>query len=382
MKSKEQCCGCGACYNACPADAIKMHYDEFGFEFPEIDSEKCINCGRCVKTCSFIQNGVNSKTTRQAYAFCSNDKDVYLNSSSGGAFYQIASAVLDNNGVVYGTKWDLFDLKVSRIDTISELRKLQGSKYAQSSTGLSYRDVQSDLTNGKAVLFSGTPCQVSGLYSFLGKDYNNLVTIDIICHGVPSCKMLKDDLKIKGELSCIKNIQFRDKKRGWGTLGSYELNGKKRKYDASNSAYYYLFLKGMIYRDSCYHCRFPSDNRCGDITIGDYWGVGKKHADLFDVRRGVSCVLINSKRGEDTILSLKNSTIVPTDEDNVRKNNAQLNRCTEEPVNRRTIMDIYKNMGWFFVEKYWKKKEFFNRKKLMIKNMIPYNLKSRIKRLR
>jgi coenzyme F420-reducing hydrogenase beta subunit len=241
----------------------------------------------------------------EVYAAALKDGEVLENSSSGGVFTAFANAVLDKGGAVFGAAWS-DDLTLNHICAQSRegLARLRGSKYVQSSTGDCYKQAKDILSDGRYVLYCGTPCQIAGLKAFLGRDYDNLLTADIICHGVPSMKMLRDDLKaVSGDkFSEIKDVRFRDKSKGWAVKGSITTAGGQIKYDAGTSPYYFFFLKGGIYRESCYNCRFPSENRQGDITLGDYWGVpldlvakmGGVNPD-----KGISCVLVNTQKGRE-----------------------------------------------------------------------------------
>lgn len=271
------CTGCMACVSACPKDAIEIHVDEEGFQTPCCDMSKCISCGGCKKSCPII-SGSNLEKHFIKDAICKivrlKDENNLLNSASGGAFYGVAHYVLSNDGVVYGVAYtNAFQVKHIRITDINDLSRLQNSKYVQSDIGLIYRSVLRDLIKKKNVLFSGTPCQIAGLKLFLKKDYENLITIEIICHGVPSPSLLKMEMDSKvrkyGE---VKKIQFRQK--GRYTRSNFFLtfafkNNKVKMFDKKHDLYYYLFLSGVAFRESCYSCHFASPYRVADITIGD-----------------------------------------------------------------------------------------------------------------
>ena len=191
----KDCCGCGACLNICPKDAITMAEDNAGFIFPKVDKALCVDCGLCKNVCVFSKKGEGENDNAQVYASVINNRGILENSSSGGVFSALANAVIEDGGVVFGAGWtDDFSVEHTFADNKNDLKKLRGSKYVQSLTGTTFREVKKLLTEGKTVCFSGTPCQISGLKAYLGKDYQNLFTVDIICHGVPSMKMLKDDI--------------------------------------------------------------------------------------------------------------------------------------------------------------------------------------------
>ncbi len=372
VKNKKDCCGCEACMNICPKNAITMEKDEFGFTYPKIDNEKCIKCGLCKRTCAY-QNEKESSKTIESYASISKDLELLKKSASGGIFASIAMKILEKDGVVYGCSLereeDRLTPKHIRVDEAKDLAKLQGSKYVQSKTGFIYQDIKKDLKDNKIVLFSGTPCQVAALNSFLGNiDKTNLFTIDIICHGTPSIKFFQDyisvlEKKLKGKIT---NFSFRDKTEGWGLKGkAYYIdkkNTKKEKIILSHlSSYYRLFLNSSIYRENCYNCKYAGDNRVGDLTIGDYWGIEKEHPDylknnggVIDEKKGVSCILVNTPQGKKLIekfgevLEIKQSTFAK-----VAKQNGQLNYPSKKNKDRKKILEIYKNEGYEGVEKWF-----------------------------
>ena len=222
FENKKDCCACGACLNICPKEAISLKQDEYGFLYPEIDEYLCIRCELCKKVCAF-QNVEEDNVPISTFAAISKNRNQAKNSASGGIFAAIAQYVINNNGIVYGAAFDdSWNVKHIGIEHIEDLIKLQGSKYTQSNTDTTFIEVKKMLALGKQVLYSGTPCQIAGLKKYLGKDYTNLITIDIICHGVPSNKMFKDYLsylEAKNNAK-IQNFKFRDKKTGWGINGS------------------------------------------------------------------------------------------------------------------------------------------------------------------
>ena len=273
IENEKDCCGCGACANICPVNAITMKENEIGFIYPIVDEALCIGCGQCKKVCVFSDKSVGANVDPLVYAAASKNREVLSESSSGGIFTELAQAVIDKGGAVFGAAWtEDFSLNHICVDNKDDLKHLRGSKYVQSSTEDTFTKTEELLKSGRYVCYSGTPCQIAGLKAFLKKDYDKLLTIDIICHGVPSVKMLKDDLSyLSGKKKIkIENVKFRDKEYGWGVTGSLANGKSKVKYDALNSPYYFYFLNGEVYRDSCYNCRFASEERQGDITLGDY----------------------------------------------------------------------------------------------------------------
>ena len=301
------CTGCSACFEVCPKKAIQMIPNEEGFLYPQVDNNECINCGLCLKSCP-SENPVFLNNEKPKCMVAASKKD-RKQSSSGGIFPLLAEKILQNNGFVCGAAWSKeIKLKHIIISSIQDLPKLQKSKYVQSDITGIYPKIKMLLENNKTVLFSGTPCQVAGLNSFLSKTYENLYTVDIICHGVPSPKVLKQYLReIQIPTSeTIKDINFRDKKYGW----SYKLNTKittdKADYDFSSQTDIYMqaFLKNLSLRKSCGECPFAQLPRQGDITLGDFWGIWNYEQSLDD-KQGTSIILINSNKGNELLKSIE-----------------------------------------------------------------------------
>ena len=206
---KKNCCACGACMNVCPKDAIRMEEDDYGFLYPQIDETKCVQCGACKKVCAY-QNGSKLFEPKQVFVAVSKNKKQLLNSASGGVFAAVATKILKDGGVVFGATLDFENGHANphhiKIENQKQLTKLQGSKYVQSAIGITYKQTKDYLKKGRIVLFSGTPCQISGLYEYLGKEYDNLYTIDVICHGVPNAKFFDDYLQIEKQRRSADNI--------------------------------------------------------------------------------------------------------------------------------------------------------------------------------
>lgn len=300
---KKECYGCTACKHACPANCISMNPDEKGFYYPESDSAACNNCGVCVKICPFNKDG--KKTSVHApsvYAVKHKDDKIRATSSSGGAFSAISDCILLNGGVVYGASFDA-DLKVChvRCETPSERDSLKGSKYVQSFLGDVFLSVKNDLSRGIKVLFSGTPCQVAGLYAYMGRGNENLFTCDFVCHGVPSPKLFADHVKAlaKNSKSAITGIEFRNKINGWGKFVFAIAYGAEKKISPfSEDPYCYIFLNNLSLRPACHNCQYATVGRESDITIGDFWGIEKSNPTFCD-SKGVSLVLLNTQAGRD-----------------------------------------------------------------------------------
>lgn len=359
VKDSYSCCGCGACMNVCPKGAIEMREDPAGFKFPHIDTSKCIECGLCLKVCKF--ENPELVYPRAAYICQLKDENTLALSTSGGAFRAMAEKIIERGGVVFGCAYtenkDGLVPTTIAVDNIEELPKLSGSKYVQSEMGFAYKKAKGFLDKGRLVLFSGTPCHISGLYSYLGKPYDNLYTTDLICHGVPNLKMFQSELlRIEKKYkSAVKSFCFRDKRiAAWGKYKySFELeNGEAHNGILYDSAYIDLFLKGEIIRDSCTKCPYARPERVSDITIGDAWGAGKVHADLdsarggdFNFSKGLSLVAVNTGKGEalfSKLGTLKNKRV---DYAVMVKFNRQLGSPMKQSPNRVKYMRAFEKYG-------------------------------------
>lgn len=306
----EKCTGCAACMNICPVSAIEMRESKEGFLMPYIDKEKCMNCSICDKICPILTPKINDNKLIQIYAVCADD-GVRMCSSSGGVFPLLADAILENGGVVCGASYSKNFLSVEHIliENREKIAFLQGSKYVQSSINMVYQNIKKFLGKKRKVLFSGTPCQVAGLKSYLGKEYDNLFTIDLICHGVPSPKayrrFLQSSLETAGGLnSRIVEVNFR-KKSEWGWNPSVYIrleNGFVYSKSRSQTCWYNSFLNILNCRRSCGDCQFNKIPRIGEITLGDFWGLPQNEND----GKGTSIVAINNEKGKklfDSIVS-------------------------------------------------------------------------------
>lgn len=316
LYDKADCTGCSACANICPRGCITMTADSEGFLYPEVNTDICVDCRLCEEVCPMI-NKPMPHDIKAVYGAKNKDDSVRFTSSSGGMFTVFAEEIINNGGVVFGAALDdNHTVKHIMVDSIKDLEKLRGSKYVQSLIGDTYAKVRSLLRSGKNVLFSGTPCQVAGLKKYLIKPFDNLITIDLVCHGVPSPMVYRKHL---AELASkagepITRVKFRDKSEGWKqgeTLfftEHHKMGAPKRE-----EPYMRLFLNNIIIRPSCSNCAFNNKKSQADITIADYWGIDKQFPE-FDDDKGVTLVIINTDSGTSLFETIKDkATILTTD---------------------------------------------------------------------
>lgn len=291
-----ECTGCFACVNVCPIGAIEMKPGKIGHIYPKI-SEKCIECNKCIKTCP-VNKPLDLQTPNKTLAFWMKDDEEHRTSSSGGAAACFTNYILDNEGTVYGcASLPHGIIKHIRIDKKEDAYKLKGSKYVHSYINDIYKSIKGDLKDCKKVLFVGLPCQVAGLKNYIGKTNENLFTIDLICHGVPSQEVLFEyieSLGIKREEAS--EISFREAKGYYLTIKS--LNKVLYRKSEYKDLYYMAFNDNLCFRDSCFSCRYSASKRVGDLTIGDFWGLGKKTPFNQDPHGHVSVVLVNNTKGQ------------------------------------------------------------------------------------
>lgn len=385
---KKNCYGCGACMNVCPKQAITMNSDKDGYIFPVIDHALCVECGKCEEACAFQNKSIRSNKPIATYVAINKNKTILLSSASGGVFPALASLIFERNGVIFGCAYNNnMEPEHICVDNPVDIKKLQGSKYVQSNINTTYIEAKQYLKDGRWVLFVGTPCQIAGLNSYLGKDYNNLITVDLICEGVPSADFFKGyikylEIKLKGK---VIDFKFRDKSKGWGHMGKviYKKNGRvKEKLILPLSSYYYsYFMKGCIYRESCYECRYACSNRNGDFTIGDYWGVEKAHPKI-ETKNGVSVLLVNSKKGMMLIdelakyLDLKKSTF-----EQARLQNGRLNRPTAKSDRRQAVLRTWREGGYQAVADEYYKDNKKNIRMVRVKMLIPLSIKKTLRKM-
>lgn len=349
--SPNECMLCGSCADACPANAISFKKEHLAFHYPEIDPEACISCGLCDRACPVLSAEGAVQETRslpRAFAAGNPDPEIRRNSSSGGIFRALAQAVLDRGGYVCGAVFDE-DFRVAhRIsDREEDVRRMMGSKYAQSDLTGIYREIRELLRSGKTVLFTGCPCQAAALRSFLGKDHENLFAVDFICHGTPSGSILRTylDDQEKQHQSRVKTLCFRDKKHGWHRSSvriGFE-NGAEYCEPITVDAYMKGFLGGIYLKESCYDCKFKNFRSGSDLTMGDFWGVEAERPDLDD-NTGLSAILVGTEKGgrllEESGVQLHDIPL-----DTVIKYNRNLVASTKMAPDREEFYEYAKQNG-------------------------------------
>ena len=297
------CTGCLACVNACNQGALTVAKDEEGFYRPSLKAELCVMCGLCEKSCSIITPSKRqNESDIKVYAAWHKDEAIHARSTSGGAFSALASVVLEKGGVVFGASY-ADGLTIKHIEVCNEvgLDKLRLSKYAQSYVGDTYQQVKKRLVEGRWVLFVGTPCQVAGLKNYLRKDYENLLLVDFICHGVPSNDILQAYLKwLEKKYGRVNHINFRDKRKGWydALRVIKSETGKEMIMRGTDDNYWVGFSINNDLQESCYNCVNQGFPRFSDITIADFWGLGKRipfgHKE--EIEKGVSMIVVNNRK--------------------------------------------------------------------------------------
>ena len=310
IAKKEDCCGCSACVNVCPKQCIEMRADFEGFAYPTVNNDLCINCGLCKKACP-ITNSPLKMINEKPLAFVAQnlDESKRIESSSGGMFSLIAEYVINKGGVVFGAAFDVnWQVRHISVDDVDSLYKLRGSKYVQSDIGNSYKDAKNLLEKGIWVCYSGTPCQIAGLRNFLRKDYETLVLVDVICHGVPSPKVWNKYIDFHtNEYGPIEAIFFRNKKFGFAgsTMAIFYKSGKRTYLGQELQFHKETFFRDLSTRPSCYECRFKNQSHVSDISLFDCWHVNEFNSSKDD-DLGTSAVLVHSEKGKRIIKELEN----------------------------------------------------------------------------
>ncbi len=366
ITDKKDCCGCTACASVCPHSAIEMRPDVLGFMYPEIDKNKCVDCGLCDKVCAFNDDYDKSLNLSAPIAYAARHKEMseIMKSRSGAAFVVVSDWILDNGGVVYGAGYSgHFVVTHKRATTKGERDEFRGSKYVQSDLTGIYKQVKDDLKNGLMVMFSGTPCQTSGLNSYVGKKLRqNLYLVDIVCHGTPSANMWRDYLdylekKYKHEIVAV---NFRDKEHyGWKAhKESFWFAGFTR--FTSFSTFTYLFYQHIAFRMSCGNCHFCNLHRPSDLTLADYWGSERTDANFNADDKGCSLVLLNTEKGVSLFETVKDKmNVIPAKLENVMQ--AHLQKPSDVHPKRLDFERDYDKNGFAYVLKKYGSVPFYKR---------------------
>lgn len=345
ITEKQTCCGCAACVQCCPKQCITLEEDREGFLYPHVDPDTCIDCHLCEKVCPCL-NPPEKIAPTAVLAAKNRDEEERMESSSGGLFIALAKHTLARGGVVFGAVFDEhWEVKHTCADTIAGVLPMMGSKYLQSRIGSSFREAEKFLKAGRDVLFVGTPCQITGLHNFLRKDYPNLLSVDILCHGVPSPgvwrRYLQESTRREAKSPILTRIKFRSKREyGWSNycfvISGQPAPGKDETVLHSGrrgrDAYLRGFLSNLYLRPSCYHCLCKNGVSHSDLTIADFWGINRLMPDFHD-EKGVGLVLISSEKGQQTIDSLPLETR-PSSLDKVRPLNGGFREEVKIPPQR------------------------------------------------
>lgn len=376
----ELCTGCAACQNICPVKAINLPEDKYGYIHAVIDINKCIQCHKCEKICPvYIKN--EKKEPLKVFAAVSKNTKVHQTSATTGMGFYLAKSILESNGVVYGcSEKNYFTIRHIRITKLEDLQLIQNSKYVQSNIGLIFKEIKKDLINGKIVLFTGTPCQVAGLKNFLGKTYYKLITIDLVCHGVPPIKMLKEQIcsyKISKKYNLEKvYVDFRWKSIRNGSFNNHFglrtaiRNGSvftiiKEENEIINP-YMRCFKTGVSLRDSCLKCNYATKGRVSDITIADFWGLGTNIPSKMNASSGVSLTLINTEKGLTCFNRIVNNFIT---EEHIFEDASEYNKCLIRPFqllqDRNKFLKYYEKGGLIYAAKKLEYKHYLRNHKLI-----------------
>ena len=307
ITNKIDCCGCSACAMKCPKHCITMQADSEGFLYPVVNKEDCIDCGLCEKVCHELHPN-EQRIPLNVYAAINKDEEIRLKSSSGGIFYLLAEKTISEDGVVFGARFDEeWQVVIDYAETMEGIKPFMGSKYVQARTATAFKDAEAFLKQGRKVLFSGSPCQIAGLHHYLRKEYDNLTTVDFVCHGVPSPKVWQrylDEVVTSGK-QAINDVKFRNKGNGWKKFNfvlTYSQEEKSYSLCSWHQQNHYMraFLSNIILRPSCHDCRAKQGRSNSDITIADFWGINAEMPEMDD-DKGTGLVLVNTEKGRNAL---------------------------------------------------------------------------------
>lgn len=347
--NRADCCGCYACYNSCPFDAITMEEDTEGFRYPRVDADRCRNCGKCERNCPVLNPIVKEQDqTPPTYAAINKNETIRKDSSSGGMFHLFAEQILKEGGIVFGAGFDAdWEVCHQSAETVADLERLRVSKYLQSRVETSFQQVTEYLRAGRKVLFAGTPCQCAALRRFVGKNDENLILVDFICHGVPSPKIWRNYLALRANKKEIRRISFRNKNLSWERYLLAISYGNANKYlaaDLNTDLYLRGFLQNLYLRPSCHNCHFCKKNRPSDITLADFWGVQEESPSMYD-GKGTSLIFVQSPKGRELFNQVKDhAKIMEQDfERAILHNPSMITSSTPSPKRTAFFQDIQRD---------------------------------------
>lgn len=361
IRDKSACCGCSACYAICPKQCITLSADKEGFLYPVVNAEVCINCGLCEKVCPVL-HPKKKEVQPDVFAVINTDEKIRLQSSSGGIFTLIAEQIIDEGGVVFGARFnENWEVVHDYTETKEGLSYFRGSKYVQSNLGKAFNQAKFFLDTGRKVMFTGTPCQIAGLKNFLRKSYDNLLTVDVVCHGVPSPGIWKEYLiqSVKniyknechwGEFidlkEVIQNISFRSKEKGWKNFHVVleYINRERESIPFYQNLYMKAFLSDFSLRPSCFVCPAKLDNMQGDITLADCWGIDELKPEIDD-DKGCGLILIHNPVVWKQYDEVNSVVKYPLDLSDVVKYNPMITISAMMPVNRTLFFDLLSKIG-------------------------------------
>lgn len=381
----DRCCGCLACKESCPVGAINKEQDKYGFLYPTIDKPKCLHCGKCVAACPALEEHIFNYPIK-TYAAINKTGEVVYNSSSGGIFTPLAEYIIECGGIVCGaTMDDQFNVYHIFVEDTSSLHLLQKSKYVQSNIEGVFSQIKDELEI-KKVLFSGTPCQVAALRTFLGKDYDNLLTVDVVCHGVPNNELFKDYISfLKSADNSISSYEFRAKKQVQNGMNWYSAihysDGSRKVFNWPTDSYNYYYMNCKTYRESCYDCQFARIERPSDLTLCDYWGWEKHHKGAFPRNSSVSGIILNSEKGLNLFnLIASKLSYVESDYQSIVAHNQSLMKTAAKPNDREDLLNLWRKMGYENLDKKFRTDNRKHILKYKLIDMIPEKIKSEVMR--
>lgn len=372
----DKCCGCGACINACPTQALSFSQDDFGFVRPQIDNVKCVECGKCIRTCPQY-NEIESSKPKQVFAALNKNESVVVKSSSGGIFYALAEAVVSEGGCAFGaTLDDQFKVKHICVECIGDLPLLQKSKYVQSYTGDCYKLALQKLKKGMKVLFSGTPCQIAAMKSFVnGKYSDGIFLVDVVCHGVPSPVFWNDYIEsLQKRNGSLKEYIFCYKRKirnGMNKYISYVLGkGKRVEKNWPQDSYNCFFMEAKNYQETCYSCRYAKPERVSDLTLCDFWHWDAYHTNEFPSCSTLSGICVNTDAGRLILNKIADKlTLADSSFDKLAAHNGCLLRPTPKPADREEFLQEWKSKGYKYIDQKFEKK---NRLRILKYRLLMY----------